>query len=89
VVDVDVAAWAERFGVAPTMVEPEVRTYFAGLVHTGLRELGLGNPSDPNANPGVIGYRDDDGGYLDWLAVHPDGYVINIERSHSAWPGSH
>ena len=28
-------------------------------------------------------YRDDDTGYLDWLATHPDGYVINIHRSHS------
>jgi hypothetical protein len=24
-----------------------------------------------------------DAGYLAWLAVHPDGYVINIARSHS------
>jgi hypothetical protein len=23
-----------------------------------------------------------DAGYLAWLAVHPDGYVINIARSH-------
>jgi hypothetical protein len=28
-------------------------------------------------------FRDDDG-YLAWLAAHPDGYVINIARSHSA-----
>jgi TPR repeat protein len=28
-------------------------------------------------------FRDDDAGYLTWLAAHPDGYVINIERSHS------
>jgi hypothetical protein len=28
-------------------------------------------------------FRDDDRGYLAWLAVHPDGYVINIGRSHS------
>ena len=25
-------------------------------------------------------FRDDDAGYLDWLATHPDGYVINIAR---------
>jgi hypothetical protein len=28
-------------------------------------------------------FRDDDAGYLAWLAVHPDGYVINIARSHN------
>jgi hypothetical protein len=28
-------------------------------------------------------FRDDDDGYRAWLAVHPDGYVINIARSHS------
>ena len=28
-------------------------------------------------------FRDDDAGYLAWIAVHPDGYVINIARSHS------
>lgn len=29
-------------------------------------------------------FRDDDAGYLAWLAAHPDGYVINIARSHTA-----
>ena len=29
-------------------------------------------------------FRDDDAGYLAWLAAHLDGYVINIARSHSA-----
>jgi hypothetical protein len=29
-------------------------------------------------------YRNDDGGYLEWLAAHADGYVINIGRSHRA-----
>ena len=29
-------------------------------------------------------FRDDDAGYLAWLAAHRDGYVINIERSYSA-----
>ena len=28
-------------------------------------------------------FRDDDRGYLAWIADHPDGYVINILRSHS------
>jgi hypothetical protein len=27
-------------------------------------------------------FRDDDAGYLAWLASHPDGYVINIACSH-------
>jgi hypothetical protein len=39
------------------------------------------NPNDYAA--GVIEFRDDDAGYLAWLAAHPDGYVINILRSHS------
>lgn len=29
-------------------------------------------------------FRDDDAGYLAWLAAHPDGYVINIARSPNA-----
>lgn len=29
-------------------------------------------------------FRDDDDGYMAWLAAHPVGYVINIARSHSA-----
>ena len=29
-------------------------------------------------------FRDDDSGYLAWLAAHPDGYVINIARGHNA-----
>lgn len=29
-------------------------------------------------------YRNADAGYLEWLAAHADGYVINIERSHRA-----
>ena len=31
-----------------------------------------------------IEFRDDDAGYLAWLATHPEGYVINIARSHNA-----
>jgi hypothetical protein len=45
------------------------------------RELGLGIRRDPNADPSVGEFRDDDAGYLAWLAAHPDGYVINIARS--------
>lgn len=29
-------------------------------------------------------FRDDDSGYLAWLATHPDGYVINIARGQNA-----
>lgn len=29
-------------------------------------------------------FRDNDAGYLTWLAAHPDGHVINIARSHKA-----
>ena len=29
-------------------------------------------------------FRDDDAGYRVWLATHPQGYVINIARSHNA-----
>jgi hypothetical protein len=29
-------------------------------------------------------FRDDDAGYRAWLAGHPDGFVINITRSHNA-----
>jgi hypothetical protein len=31
-----------------------------------------------------IEFRDDDDGYLTWLAAHQGGYVINIARSHNA-----
>jgi len=29
-------------------------------------------------------FRDDDAGYLAWLATNPDGFVLNIARSYSA-----
>src|SRR5882724_10880652 len=29
-------------------------------------------------------FRDDDAGYLAWLNTHPDGFVLNIGRSHHA-----
>lgn len=29
-------------------------------------------------------FRDEDAGYLAWLAANPEGYVLNIPRSHSA-----
>ena len=34
--------------------------------------------------PGAHEFRDDDVGYLSWLAAHANGFVINIARSHSA-----
>lgn len=33
---------------------------------------------------GAVVFRDDDAGYLGWLATHPNGYVINIRRDHNA-----
>jgi hypothetical protein len=30
---------------------------------------------------GVEQFRDDDGGYLGWVAAHAHGFVINIQRS--------
>jgi hypothetical protein len=32
----------------------------------------------------VVVFRDDDAGYLSWLAAHPDGFVLNIARALSA-----
>jgi len=32
----------------------------------------------------LVQFRDDDAGYLAWLVSHPEGYVINIARSHNA-----
>jgi hypothetical protein len=87
VVDVDVAAWAERFEVAPMKVEPSVQEHFAGLVHEELRKLGLDVPLDSSADPGVRVFRDDDAGYLAWLAAHREGYVINIVRGYSVTAG--
>lgn len=37
-------------------------------------------PGPDSSLPGVTEFRDDDEGYLTWLAQHPDGYVINILR---------
>lgn len=33
---------------------------------------------------GFVKFRDDDAGYLGWLADHPDGHVINVARSGNA-----
>src|SRR6185437_14509226 len=32
----------------------------------------------------ALEFRDNDDGYRAWLTSHPDGYVINIPRGHSA-----
>ncbi len=32
----------------------------------------------------TVEFRDDDDGYLQWLADHPGGYVLNIQRNYSA-----
>jgi hypothetical protein len=29
-------------------------------------------------------FEDDDSGYLSWIAEHPDGFVLNIQRGFSA-----
>jgi hypothetical protein len=55
------------------------RTPGGGLADDKLPELEAGL-----RDSGVHEFRDDDAGYLAWLAAHPDGYVINIARSHSA-----
>lgn len=34
-------------------------------------------------HPHAREFRDDDAGYLAWLAAHPYGYVVNIARNHS------
>lgn len=33
--------------------------------------------------PDAREFRDDDAGYLAWLAAHPHGYVVNIARNYS------
>lgn len=37
-----------------------------------------------SAQDGVSEFRDDDDGYLEWLAGHAGGFVVNILRSHNA-----
>lgn len=47
-----------------------------------MRSRASNDPAD-----GYIGtreFRDDDAGYLAWLAAYPDGYVINVARNYSA-----
>jgi len=34
-------------------------------------------------------FVDDDPGYLDWVARHPDSFVINTGRIPAALPGHH
>ena len=38
--------------------------------------------AQPSAGP--VEFRDDDTAYLDWIAGHPHGYVVNIARHYSA-----
>jgi hypothetical protein len=37
----------------------------------------------PALSPTIREFRDDDAGYLAWLATRPDGYVINIARKYT------
>jgi hypothetical protein len=84
VVDVDPDAWARKFNIGIAKVPVAVEAYFAGVVYKELSDLGLGIRVTPTVHPGAREFRDDDAGYLAWLAAHPNGYVINIARSHSA-----
>jgi hypothetical protein len=54
------------------------------IVRTELRRRLAISPGNQPADPGGREFRDDDAGYLAWLAAHPGGYVINIARSHNA-----
>jgi hypothetical protein len=83
VVDVDAWAWTLRFGTAAESVERDVQEYFASVVSKELQDLGLGIPLDANVFPDVREFCDDDDGYVAWLAANPDGYVINVRRSHN------
>ncbi len=38
----------------------------------------------PDGSPDVVEFRDDDEGYLRWLAEHPGGYVLNCHRKPTA-----
>lgn len=62
-----------------------------------ITELGMHVTVDPavgndvivgiHATAGKLGareFREDDAGYLEWIASHPDGFVINIVHGHSA-----
>lgn len=42
-----------------------------------LRKSKIGGPA-----AGLLEFRDGDAGYLEWLAAHRYGYVVNIARSH-------
>jgi hypothetical protein len=37
----------------------------------------------PETTSDVVGFRDDDEGYVAWVFSHPDAYVINIQRSYN------
>lgn len=79
--DIEVGASVDaRFAVAGS--EPSVS--ISSTEAEELREPGFGmvEERDPDADVGE--FRDDDAGYLAWLAAHPEGYVLNIARSYSA-----
>lgn len=44
------------------------------------RPPGPAGSAESDAGPEVEVFRDDDAGYLAWLAEHPDGFVLNVAR---------
>lgn len=77
--DIEVAASVDARFVAEVAVSPF-------LSSEGVEELPVEEHdvvSDPSLESDVCEFRDDDAGYLQWLAAHPNGYVVNILRSYS------
>lgn len=50
-----------------------------------VKQLVAGSADDASTVAEIVPreFRDDDAGYLAWLAAHPGGYVINIARNHN------
>jgi hypothetical protein len=46
------------------------------------RPVSARTPRDAEpGSPNVLVFRDDDRGYLDWVAANPEGFVVNIRRA--------
>jgi hypothetical protein len=61
----------ERIGVAPVDVRQGLGTVSSAQARV----------TSASAFAGVVTFQDDDSGYLDWLDVHANGYVLNCQRS--------